>query len=79
MISTSSLKVMKSRRRNVSENTISLDNSDGESVGLRLMGSPLFSFLKKIPTEENNDSQELRSQPVRLFKGIVDVPPTSGK
>ena len=46
------LKVMKSRRRNVSENTISLDNSNGESVSLRLMGSPLFSFLKKIPTAE---------------------------
>jgi len=54
-ISTSSLKVMKSRRRNVSENTISLDNSNGESVGLRLSGSLLFSFLKKNPTEENSD------------------------
>ncbi len=41
---------MKSRRRNVSENTISLDNSNGESVSLRLMGSLLFSFLKKYPT-----------------------------
>ena len=50
MISTSSLKVMKSRRRNVSENTISLDNSNGESVSLRLMGSPLLLFLKKYPT-----------------------------
>jgi len=49
-ISTSSLKAMKSRRRNVSENTISLDNSNRESVGLRLIGSLLFSFLKKIPT-----------------------------
>ena len=50
MISTSYLKEMKSRRRNVSENTISLDNSNRESVGLRLIGSLLFSFLKKIPT-----------------------------
>ena len=50
MISTSSLKVMKSRKRNVSENTISLDKSFWESVGLRLAGSPLFSFLKKFPT-----------------------------
>ena len=33
---------MKSRRRNVSENTISFDNSNGEFVSLRLMGSPLF-------------------------------------
>ena len=41
---------MKSRRRNESENTISLDNSNGESVGFILVGSPLFSFLKKIPT-----------------------------
>jgi len=49
-ISTSSSKAMKSRRRNVSENTISLDNSNGESIGLRLMVSPLFSFLKKYPT-----------------------------
>jgi hypothetical protein len=56
MISTSSLKVMKSRRRNVSENTISLDNSNGESVSLRLMGSPLFSFQNKTPMEENSDS-----------------------
>ena len=47
---------MKSRRRNVSENTISLDNSNGESVGLRLMGSPLFSFLKNFPMEEISDS-----------------------
>ena len=37
-------------RRNVSENTISLDNSNGVSVSLRLMGSPLFSFLKKYLT-----------------------------
>lgn len=56
MISTSSLKVMKSRRRNESENTISLDNSNGESVSLRLMGSPLFSFLKKFSTDEISDS-----------------------
>ena len=41
---------MKSRRRSVSENTISLDNSNRESVGLRHIGSLLFSFLKKIPT-----------------------------
>ena len=69
---------MKSRRRNVSENTISLDNSNGESVGLRLRDAHLFSFLKKIPTSENSDSEELRSQAISLFKGIGNVPPTSG-
>ena len=43
------------------------------------MDSLLFSFLKKIPTEDISDSEELRSQPKRLFKGIGDVPPTSEK
>ena len=43
------------------------------------MDFPLFSFLKKIPTSENSDSEELRSQAISLFKGIGDVPLTSGK
>jgi hypothetical protein len=46
---------MKSRRRNALENTISLGNLFGESVGLGPMGSSIFSFLKKTPTEENSD------------------------
>ena len=39
---------MKSRRRNVSENTISFDNSNGEFVSLRLMGSPFFFISEEI-------------------------------
>lgn len=44
------LKSDEEQKRKVSEDTISLDNSNGESVGLKLAGSPLFSFLKRIPT-----------------------------
>ncbi len=47
-ISTSSLKVMKNRKRKESENTISLGNLSGESVGLRPMGSPFFYFRRKL-------------------------------
>ena len=55
-ISISSVKAMKSRKRNVTENIISLGNLFGESVGLRPMGSLLFSFLKKIPTVNISDT-----------------------
>ncbi|MCR5628128.1 MAG: hypothetical protein K6G14_00660, partial [Eubacterium sp.] len=55
-ISTSSLKVTKNRKRNVSENTISLDYSMWGICRFKTYGFPLFSFLKQIPTEENSDS-----------------------
>jgi len=47
---------MKNRKRNVSENTISLDNSFWGICRFKTYGFPSFLFLKRIPTEENSDS-----------------------
>lgn len=35
--------------------------------------------MMKYSKDDFSDSEELRSQPKRLFKGIGDVPPTSEK
>lgn len=52
-ISTSSLKAMKSRRRNVSENTISLDNSFWKICRFKTYGFPSF-FI----SEENSNGRK---------------------
>ena len=66
MISTSSLKVMKSRRRNVSENTISLDNSIWGICRFKTYGFSSF-FI----SEENSNG--IKQRFVRITQPSVQL------
>ncbi len=69
-ISTSSVKAMRIEKRNVSENTISLDNFMWGICRFMTCRVPSFFVMKIIPTEENRNPKNCVAKRLACSRGL---------